>query len=103
MKKTFPISKKYGFPASEFGITFGIVMPYEELESVLLKAERAGELIGMRNQHEIEQKAVCGVPSPIGSWISIKDYKKQKERITQLEKELKTALESVEIYKRLSK
>jgi len=44
-----------------------------------------------------KNKAVYGIPSPIGSWVSVKDCKKAKERIAQLEKEV-ALLQDVEVH-----
>ena len=44
-----------------------------------------------------KNKAVYGIPSPIGSWVSVKDYKKAKERIAQLENQIKELEDTFEV------
>jgi hypothetical protein len=91
------IIKRYGLQVWDDYPTGGCIK-LKDARQALTRAERAGELTGMRNQHEIEKtKPVYGIPTPIGSWVSAKDYKKAKERIAQLEKEV-ALLQDVEVH-----
>ena len=81
IKKKFPKCEEYGVFYELKDGTKTQDCNTDKVEQALTQAERKGELTGMRNQHEIEKGEL------------IQQKVNYRERIAQLEKELKTARE----------